>query len=164
MRQLDEVPGRAAHRLYVHVVWPTLGRIPLITTEARDALERHLIALARRLDVEPVCVRALADRAHVLLRFKPGHAVGILVSRLKEGSEAALNADGHSIRWGRGYAAASVGGEDVRRAMRRIVRLPDISRSSVHHSLMVPPAHPRLTSGNPRSRSRETVDASHPSG
>lgn len=123
MPELDDLPGRAAHRLYAHVVWPTLGRIPLVTRPAGNALERHIIVLCRRLDVEPLCVRVLPDRAHVLLRFKPGHAVARLVTRLKNGSEAALDAEGHAVRWGRGYAAVSVGGGDVRRVMRRIVHL-----------------------------------------
>lgn len=164
MREIDEVPGRAAHRLYVHVVWPTLGRIPLITSEGRDALERHLIVLGRRLDVEPVCVRALADRAHVLLRFKPGHAVAAVVARLKEGSEAALNADGHAVRWGRGYAAASVGGEEVRRAMRRIVRLPDISPRPPRHVFATPPSARHSARQKTPVHPRDGVDASHPFG
>lgn len=117
--------GRAAHRLYAHVVWPTLGRIPLLSDEVRDTAERHLIDLCRRLDVEPVCVRAFADRVHLLLRFKPGHSIAALVSRLKAGSESALGSSGHAVRWGRGYAAGTVGGDEVRHAMRRIYRIDD---------------------------------------
>ena len=154
MREIDVTPGRAAHRLYVHVVWPTLGRIPLLSSPARDALERHLIVLSRRLDAEPLCVRVLPDRAHILLRFKPGHAVAALVSRLKSASESALDSDGHTVRWGRGYAAASIGGEEVRSAMRRIVRLSDGSPPPVgDHG----PASFRALS-RPASRPRKPVD------
>ena len=84
MHDFDAVPDRGAHRLYAHVVWPTLGRVPLITTPARDALERHLIAVCRRLDAEPLCVRVLPDRAHVLLRFKPGHSVATSKGRITQ--------------------------------------------------------------------------------
>jgi len=123
MNSIDPNPGRAAHRLYCHFVWPTLGRIPLISTDAAAALERHVITLCRRLDAEPICVRAFTDRLHLLLRLKPSHAPGTLVARLKAGTEGALQAAGHTVRWGRGYAVATVSGAEVRSVMRRIHRL-----------------------------------------
>jgi hypothetical protein len=36
-----------------------------------------------------------------------------------------MQASGHTLRWGRGYAAATVSGADVRAVMRRIHRLVD---------------------------------------
>lgn len=120
---VDAAPGRAAHRLYCHFVWPTLGRIPLISRDTADVVERHLITLCRRLDAEPLCVRAFSDRVHLLARFKPGHSPAALIGRLKEGSEAAIQDAGHTVRWGRGYAAATVSGSEVRAVMRRIHRL-----------------------------------------
>jgi REP element-mobilizing transposase RayT len=143
MDSIDVVPGRAAHRLYCHFVWPTLGRIPLVSPDVAAVVERHVITLCRRLDAEPVCVRAFSDRLHVLLRLKPGHAPGTMVSRLKGGSEAAMQASGHTLRWGRGYAAATVSGADVRAVMRRIHRLVD-------HPL------PRSASSRTRPRSGRT--------
>lgn len=125
MDSIDTVPGRAAHRLYCHFVWPTLGRIPLISREVAPVLERHVITLCRRLDAEPVCVRAFSDRLHLLLRLKPAHAPGTIVARLKGGSERLLQLGGHTVRWGRGYAAATVSGGEVRAAMRRIHRLAE---------------------------------------
>ena len=125
MDMIDDVPGRAAHKLYCHFVWPTLGRIPLVSADAAAVVERHVITLCRRLDSEPICVRAFSDRVHLLLRLKPGHSPGALVSRLKSGSEAALQASGHGVRWGRGYAVATVSGGEVRAVRRRVHRLAD---------------------------------------
>jgi REP element-mobilizing transposase RayT len=125
MLNTDSASARSAHRLYVHLLWPTLGRLPLIPQAVRGVVEGHLIALCRRLDAEPLCVRVLADRAHALVRFKPNHSVGRLVSHLKTGSEEALAAAGRPVRWGRGYAARTVGAGEVRRARRRIVSLRD---------------------------------------
>jgi REP element-mobilizing transposase RayT len=131
MHEATIPPARAAHRLYVHVVWPTLGRLPLIPPELRCVTEGHLITLCRRLDAEPVCVRVLVDRVHVLVRFKPTHSVAHLVARLKAGSEDAMSGFGRSVRWGRGYAASTLGGSQVRRTMRRIVTLAERRRSPV---------------------------------
>jgi REP element-mobilizing transposase RayT len=125
MDMIDDVPGRAAHKLYCHFVWPTLGRIPLVSADAAAIVERHVITLCRRLDSEPICVRAFSDRVHLLLRLKPGHAPAVLVSRIKSGTEAALVASGHGVRWGRGYAAATVSGSEVRAVRRRVHRLAD---------------------------------------
>ncbi|NNK49332.1 MAG: hypothetical protein HKP01_10700 [Gemmatimonadetes bacterium] len=125
MDMIDDVPGRAAHRLYCHLVWPTLGRVPLVSAAAASLVERHVITLCRRLDSEPVCVRAFDDRVHLLLRLKPGHSPALIVAALKSGTEAALQSAGHTVRWGRGYAVASVSGSDVRAVRRRVHRLAD---------------------------------------
>jgi len=150
MDMVDDVPGRAAHRLYYHFVWPTLGRIPLVSAEAAAVVERHVITLCRRLDSEPVCVRAFSDRVHLLLRLKPGHSPAGIVSRLKSGSEAALQSAGHPIRWGRGYAAATVSGSEVRAVRRRVHRLPD-------GPLPAGDARPNPRLRSPRRRSPERV-------
>mgnify|MGYP001811683152 CR=1 FL=1 len=150
------VPGRAAHRLYCHFVWPTLGRIPLVSSSLVPAVERHVITLCRRLDAEPVCVRAFSDRLHVLLRMKPGHSPAALVSRLKNGTENELHESGHTVRWGHGYAAATVSGAEVRTVMRRIHRLPDapLSRAGSTSGNMGKTGHRRG-----RRRPRGAVDA-----
>lgn len=150
------VRGRAAHRLYCHFVWPTLGRIPLVSRGAVPTVERHVITLCRRLDAEPVCVRAFSDRLHVLLRMKPGHSPAALVSRLKSGSEGQLQDAGHTVRWGLGYAAATVSGADVRSVMRRIHRLPD---GRLDRSPSTPESRPRTVDRRGRRRQPGAVDS-----
>lgn len=112
--------GPAAHRLYVHVAWTTLDRLPLLGRRRALAVEGHLIALCRRLDVEPMEVHVAADRVHVLLRLKPAHALGPVVRRLKSGTAEALVRAATPVRWSRGYAAATIAPGHVRRLMRRL--------------------------------------------
>jgi len=113
----------STHRMYVHVGWATLGRLPLMPSDLRGAVEGQLITLCRRLDVEPIAVRATADRVMLLLRLKPNHALGTLVSHLKSGSQEALTDAGRGVHWGSGFAATSVGVEAVRHVTRLINRL-----------------------------------------
>jgi REP element-mobilizing transposase RayT len=159
MDAIDDIPGRAAHKLYCHFVWPTLGRIPLVSADAAAVVERHVITLCRRLDSEPICVRAFSDRVHLLLRLKPGHSPAVLVSRIKSGTEAALLASGYGVRWGRGYAAATVSGSEVRAVRRRVHRLVDgpIPADPI-------PPDPRSSGRARRSIRRPTisVDGPHP--
>lgn len=111
---------RAAHHIYVHVAWTTLGNLPLMSRDLRAQVEGQLIALCRRLDAEPLAVRAASDRVRMLLRLKPTHAVAVLVPRLKHGSQDALTEAGRGVHWASGYAAATVGSHAVREVIRRV--------------------------------------------
>lgn len=121
----DREPERAGHRLYAQILWTTLGERPLVGPRRAAAIEGHLIALCRRLDVEPVAVSVTEDRVHLLVRFKPIHSLSGVASRLKGGSSAALTRMCTPVRWGAGYAAASVGPGEVRRLMRELVARAD---------------------------------------
>ena len=161
MDWIEAVPGRAAHRLYCHFVWPTLGRIPLVSPESAAVVERHVITLCRRLDSEPICVRAFSDRVHLLLRLKPGHSPAALVARLKSGTEASLQAAGHAVRWGRGYAAVSVSGGEVRAVMRRVHRLAE---GPLPADSAAPKRRPRRSTRRAARRGSRNVDGPHPTG
>jgi hypothetical protein len=114
----------------VQLAWNTLDRLPLIAPDARGPAEARLISLCRRLDVEPVAVRVGATGVALLARVTPSHAIGALATSLKLGSQDALAAAGRPVRWGRGYAASSVGPSEVRRRARRI-RAPRGPRDTV---------------------------------
>ena len=118
-------PERAAHNIYVHLAWTTLAGLPLMSRDLRGQVEGQLIALARRLDAEPLAVRAAADRVRLLLRLKPTHELATLVPRLKRGSQEALTAAGRGVHWASGYAAATVGSDAVREVMRRVEALDE---------------------------------------
>lgn len=92
-------------------------------TDLRGVVETQLITLCRRLDAEPLAVRATANRVMLLLRLKPNHTLLTLVSRLKAGSQEALTDAGRGVHWGSGFAASTVGGEELRRLVRLINRL-----------------------------------------
>lgn len=160
MEVIDDVPGRAAHKLYCHFVWPTLGRIPLVSADAAAVVERHVITLCRRLDSEPICVRAFSDRVHLLLRLKPGHSPAVLVSRIKSGTETALLASGYGVRWGRGYAAATVSGSEVRAVRRRVHRLVD---GPIPADPIPPDPRPSPRARRSMRRPTNSVDGPHPS-
>lgn len=110
----------SVHRLYAHLAWGTLDRLPLAGPRTALLLESELISLCRRLDVEPVEVAVEADRVHVLVRHKPNQALGELVRRLKQGSSDAARRRAAALRWGRGWAAATVSPGDVRELKRRL--------------------------------------------
>jgi hypothetical protein len=116
----DHSADRSAHRIYAEVLWSTFDRLPLVAPEARASVETGLIALCRRLDVEPVAVRVSATRARLVLRFKPAHSIGAVVTALKLGSQDAAVVAGRPIRWAPGFACLTLSVTEVRRRALRL--------------------------------------------
>lgn len=129
--------GPVRHRLYLHLAWTTLDGLPLVGPRQSLALEGQLIALCRRLDVEPLEAAVAEDRVHLLLRLKPVHAVDAVARRLKRGSSEAAVRRREPVRWGRGWAAATVDPDDVRRT-RRVLRAHSLAARQLTPGLRAP--------------------------
>jgi len=111
------------HRLYVHVAWSTLARVQAIPPDRRAAIETHMIGVCRQLGAEPVEVRALGDRVHLIVRLPASMSVRELASHVREEVSVRLARSGRVVRWSPGFAAISVSPSEVRRARRRLATL-----------------------------------------
>lgn len=121
----DERGGGAAHRLYVHLAWSTLGRVAVIERRRRAAIETHVIAVCRRLGVEPVEVRAFSDRVHLLAGLPATLSVHDVAVAVRDGVSGALARAGRVVRWTPGFAAVTVSPAEVRRLRKRLAMLED---------------------------------------
>jgi putative transposase len=83
-------------QLYVHLVWATWKRAPLLTAELRPRVFAVLQRQAAELDVELIAIGGVDDHVHLLLRFPPTVALAHLVQRLKGASSHFVT---HVIRW-----------------------------------------------------------------
>lgn len=113
----------SVHRLYARAAWTTLGRLPLVSARTALAVESQIIGLCRRLDVEPLEVRARARRVDLLVRFKPVHPLADVAEEVKLGSAEHLRRSCSPARWGRGVAVRTVAPDEVRSVMRRMALL-----------------------------------------
>ena len=98
-------------RLFVHLVWTTRARAPLITAPLASFLSKFLRQVAAQERAHVLEVGAVADHVHVLARLHPTTSIPRLVQRLKGGSAAlAVSPDaGHpGLRWAKGYSIHSV--------------------------------------------------------
>lgn len=100
------------HRLFVHLVWTTRGRGPLITVRVADFVNAFLPAVAHQERATVLARGIVATHVHLLLRISPETDIPRLVQRLKGGSSAIADKEKHtegkSLRWAKGYSISSV--------------------------------------------------------
>lgn len=130
---------RAAHRLYAHLAWPTLQRLPLLGPSRARSVEFQLVSCCRRLGVDPVAVTALPDRVHLVFRYPASLSTADLAHRIRDGAAEALVRRGQPAPWGCGYALASVSPAEVD-GLARAVR-------SLHRAARRDPAASRHPAG-----------------
>jgi REP element-mobilizing transposase RayT len=107
---------RVQTRLYVHLVWATWGRLPLITPEIRERLYAVMQHQASKLRCEVIAIGGIEDHVHVLLRFGPTVVISALVGRMKGASSyLAEQVLGHTFKWQGSYGAYSVSRHGVDR-------------------------------------------------
>jgi REP element-mobilizing transposase RayT len=121
-------PGRGAGdfmpqslaKLYVHLIFSTKNREPLLTDAVRAGLHAYMGGILRDLDSPAVEVNSEPDHVHILFILSQTHALSDAVGQLKRGSSAWLKTKGAAFggfHWQTGYGAYSVsqsGVEEVR--------------------------------------------------
>ena len=106
--------------LYVHLVWATWDRQPLITPEIERDLYRSIGDIAHSLGCRVLAINGMPDHVHVLLRIASTLPVSKLVQQLKGSSSHFANDQLHlpyKFKWMGFYGAFTVSRWDVRRIM-----------------------------------------------
>lgn len=104
--------------LYVHLIWTTWDRLPLLTPELEEVVYRCFNAECRRLGAEMLAVGGVADHVHLLVRLPRTLDVARLVKQLKGASSHLVTHEvrpGEFFKWRGGYSAFSVSRWDVPR-------------------------------------------------
>lgn len=103
-------------QLYVHLVWATWQRLPLITHEIKRVVYASIQSECRDLRVELVALGGMSDHVHLLARIPASLSVSNLVKQAK-GSTSHLITHGigeaQPFKWQGGYGAFSVTKRDV---------------------------------------------------
>jgi putative transposase len=73
-------------QLYVHLVWSTWKRAPLLTPEVQERVYRILHHQASSLGADVIAIGGVEDHVHVLLRYPPKLGLSDLVQRMKGAS------------------------------------------------------------------------------
>jgi putative transposase len=98
-------------QLYVHLVWATWDRLPLITPEVELRIYGTIQAKIRELRGVPIAVGGIEDHVHVLCSFDPTVAIAYLVQQLKGSSSHFVTheLDQADFKWQGAYGAFTVG-------------------------------------------------------
>ena len=122
------------HRIYVHLVWTTRDRAPLIDTPTAVFLERFLSSVAHQERTQLLALGIVSTHVHLLLRLHPTTVIPRLLQRLKGGSAVVAAREcnrpvGYALLWAKGYNIQSVSEQALERVRAYVERQP------LHHPL-----------------------------
>ena len=118
-------------QLYLHCVWATWDRLPLITPQIEQPLYAAINAKCKELKCELIAIGGIEDHAHLLMRFPTTIAIATLVKEVKGASSHLMThqiAPNDFFKWQGSYGAFTVSKNAV-----KIVR-EYIAHQKIHHA------------------------------
>src|SRR5689334_6500495 len=99
------------HRLYIHLVWTTRERLPLITHDVAEFLAINLPVIARQERGRLLEMGLVQTHIHTIVRIHPLTSITRLVQRFKGGTSTLLNRRTATtkLKWAKGYNVDTVG-------------------------------------------------------
>ncbi len=106
---------RALVEVYLHLIWATWDRLPLLAPPLDRLAHRTIAAQATALGATVVAVNGLADHVHLLVQLPATCTVAQLMQRVKGASTHLLHQQqpAQLFKWQGGYAAFSVSPRSV---------------------------------------------------
>ncbi len=111
--------------VFVHCVWATWDRLPLLTSEIESRVHHAIGAKVVELGAEVIALGGIEDHLHLLVRLPPALALAELVRQAKGASAHLVTHEltpGEAFKWQGGYAAFSVSPRHVREVSDYIAR------------------------------------------
>ncbi|MBS2022111.1 MAG: transposase [Deltaproteobacteria bacterium] len=116
MRVGGEEMGRKQVELFVHLVWGTMLRRPMITPDIEADAYGVVAAKTWELRCTPVVIGGTADHLHLLARFPSTVPVARLVGEVKGASSHFINhrlGQTRRFAWQSGFGAFTIATDDV---------------------------------------------------
>jgi putative transposase len=101
--------------LFVHAVWTTKNRLPLLRGDDLEMIGATAQNTARKLGAVVHAAGGTENHVHVLARYRPDIAVSSLLRSMKASTSHNLRQTIPEFAWQEGYAAFSVSPGDVGR-------------------------------------------------
>lgn len=114
---------RAKVAVFVHLVWSTWDRAPLLTADLRRAVHRAIEAKSAELGATVVAIGGMEEHVHLLVKLPATLTIAQLAGQVKGASAHLVNHHfnlGGAFRWQGAYAAFSVGPGAVPRVVQYI--------------------------------------------
>jgi putative transposase len=123
---------RANVHVYIHYVWATWDRLPLITPEIQGKLYGAILDKCKKFGARPLALGGVEDHIHLLVRLPATLSLAELIGEVKGFSAFAITEGkaGRLFKWQGGYGAFSVS-EHRLTVVQRYIR----NQASHHHPL-----------------------------
>ena len=105
--------GHVYHEIYLHLVWGTKERLPVLSAEIEEALKHYLRMKSKEIDIDLLKINGVEDHIHAAVKIKPNQCASDIVKRLKGSSSHYINHEylpgnsPYSLHWQRGYGVLS---------------------------------------------------------
>jgi REP element-mobilizing transposase RayT len=93
---------------FVHCVFSTKARRPLIPAELQERLYAYMIGIAHNLGLKILAAGGTSNHVHLLIALPPAMALAEAMQKLKANSSRWLGENGVEFEWQKGYGAFSV--------------------------------------------------------
>lgn len=123
--------GQSLVKNYVHIVFSTKYRQPLITEEIEKELYNYMLEICRRLNCDPIIIGGFTDHIHILCKLSTRIPLMKLLEEVKAHSSKWIKTKGiefANFYWQNGYGAFSVTPSDMDRLINYI------KNQKQHHS------------------------------
>jgi putative transposase len=103
-------------QLYLHVVWSTWDRLPLITPQFEARIYNCIAAKCRELKCTPLAIGGIEDHVHLLVRFTPSLSLAFLIGEIKGASSHLMThavAPDTFFKWQGAYGAFTIRKDDL---------------------------------------------------
>jgi putative transposase len=110
-------------QVYVHLIFSTKGREPLLLGSLRGQMHAYLAAVLNNHDSPAIRVGGTADHIHALLRLSKTRALADVVEEIKTSSSRWIKTQGRGVggfHWQNGYGGFSVSPGDLDQVMKYI--------------------------------------------
>ncbi len=98
-------------QLYLHLVWSTWNRLPLITPDIRSNIYACIQEECRKMNVQFISIGGTDDHVHLLVRISPTTCISTLVKQVKGSSSHLVNKvlkSDMGFKWQGAYGAFTV--------------------------------------------------------
>lgn len=115
--------GNSYSSLYIHAVWSTKYREPLIKANHKMEVEKLMVGIAKDMGAKPIETFAMPEHIHMLICIPPTLLICHLIGEIKRRTSRRINQKyGLTLIWQRGYAVFSLRESNVPVVQRYIQR------------------------------------------
>ncbi|MEO1373162.1 MAG: IS200/IS605 family transposase [Cyanobacteria bacterium J06635_10] len=117
-------------QLYLHSVWATWDRLPLVTPDIQDIIYAAIAKQCRDLGCTVIAIGGIANHVHLFTSFLPNLTISELIGKVKGSSSHLITHEvkpNNFFKWQGGYGAFTVSRNGIERVKHYI------ENQAIHH-------------------------------